>query len=350
MAFALAYIHLTIERLNNFLMKPFLPNLLCKVTLALSGVLFFNSTSFSQHLMLGNENLKIEAGLNFGPSFFLGDLGGNYGKGRPFLKDLNLEETKLVKGAFISVYPADWIGFRIAGNLTPLSAEDKIINTGGEHETYRKERNLDFKTNVWELYTAVELYPTMMFAKYEDYDPRLKPYGFVGIGVFHFNPKGSLTSANGNKTWYDLQPLRTEGQGMKEYPGKKQYSLTQLNIPMGFGLKYQLSPRVNIGTELLYRKTFTDYIDDVSTTYVDPLIFENYLSVKDAAIARQLYDKTNSLVVPANRTIPGEQRGNSKNKDAYFSTVIKIGVRLGDIYDSEGERRAARQTRCPFFY
>lgn len=329
-------------------MKPYLPNRLCKAMLTLICIVFINITSFSQHLMFGNDKFQVEAGLNFGPSFFLGDLGGNYGRGSHFLKDLNLEETKVVKGAFISVYPTKWLGFRFAGNLTPLASEDKIINTNGEHETYRKQRNLDFKTNVWELYTAIELFPTMMFNHYDDYDPRLKPYGFMGIGLFHFNPKGSLTSSNGTKTWYDLQPLRLEGQGMAEYPNRKPYSLTQINIPMGLGLKYQLTERVNIGTELLYRKTFTDYIDDVSTTYVDPLIFENYLSPANAAIARKLYDKTNSLVVPANRTIPGEQRGNFHNMDAYFSTVVKIGIKLNQM--SGENRNAARQTRCPHFY
>ncbi|RZL01504.1 MAG: hypothetical protein EOO89_30080 [Pedobacter sp.] len=330
-------------------MKPFLPNRLCKAMLTLICIVFIHICTYSQHLILGNGKVKVEAGLNFGPSFFLGDLGGNYGRGTHFLKDLNLEETKIVKGAFITIYPTPWLGFRVAGNLTPISAEDKIINTTGEHETYRKQRNLDFKTNIWELYTALELYPTMIFNKYDDYEPRLKPYGFIGVGLFHFNPKGSLTSPNGNKTWYDLQPLRLEGQGMSEYPGKKPYSLTQINIPMGLGLKYDLSDRVTIGTELLYRKTFTDYIDDVSTTYVDPLVFENYLSLKDAAIARKLYDKTNSLVVPANRTVPGEQRGNPKQMDAYFSTVIKIGIKLGQSMSDEN-RNASRQTRCPHFY
>ena len=331
-------------------MKPYLPNLLCKAMLALICMVFLHTRTFSQHLVLGNEKLKIEAGLNFGPTFFLGDLGGNYGKGTTFLKDLNLEETKLMKGAFISVYPTDWLGFRVAGQITYVSGKDDIINTDGEHETYRKERNLDFKSKIWEAYAAVELYPLMMFNLYDDYNPRLKPYGVLGVGVFNFNPQGSLTASNGTKTWYNLQPLRTEGQGMTEYPSRKIYNLTQINIPMGFGLKYDLSDRVTIGTEFLYRKTFTDYIDDLSTTYIDPIYFDNYLSVQDASIARKIHDKTNSLTTPGNRTIPGEQRGNAKNMDAYFSTVLKVGIRFGQIYGSSSERNAARQTRCPHFY
>ncbi|MBC7866547.1 MAG: hypothetical protein H7X88_03345 [Gloeobacteraceae cyanobacterium ES-bin-316] len=327
-------------------MKPFLPNCFYKAVLTLICINFLHTAAFSQHFIFGKEKLKIEAGINFGPSFFLGDLGGNFGRGTTFLKDLNLEETRLMKGAFVSVYPADWIGFRAAAQVTYLSGKDVNINTSGEHETYRKERNLDFKSNVWEVYAGVELFPLMMFNKYDDYDPRLKPYAIFGVGLFNFNPKGSLTSSNGSKTWHELQPLRTEGQGMKEYPGKKTYNLTQVNIPMGFGVKYDLSERVNIGTEFLYRKTFTDYIDDVSTTYIDPIYFEDYLSVQNARIARSLHDKSNSLTTPTNRTIPGEQRGNSKNMDSYFSLVLKLGVRLG----SAGSSGALRQTRCPHFY
>lgn len=346
----MADIHQHYRKTKPILMKPFLPNCLYKTGLTFLFIAFLHNTASTQHLMLGNEKLKVEVGLNFGPSFFLGDLGGNHGKGSDFLKDLNLEETRLMKGAFISVYPADWIGLRVAAQITYLSGKDININTTGEHETYRKERNLDFKSNVWEAYAALEVFPLMIFNKYEDYDPRLKPYGVIGIGVFNFNPKGSLTAANGSKTWHELQPLRTEGQGMTEYPTKKQYNLTQINIPMGIGVKYELSPRVNIGTEILYRKTFTDYIDDVSTTYIDPIHFENYLSAQDARIARRLHDKSNSLTTPANRTIPGEQRGNSTNMDSYFSAVLKVGVRIGTVYNSSSDRKAARQTRCPFFY
>ncbi len=332
-------------------MKPALPKVISKTLLLLLCIVFLHIQAFSQHFVLGNEKFKIEAGLNFGPTFFLGDLGGNHGKGTTFIKDVNLELTKMMKGAFISIYPAEWIGLRLAGQLTYVSGEDYIINTTGVHESWRKQRNLDFKSNMWEVYTAIELFPTMMFNKYGDYDPRLKPYGFIGVGLFHFNPKGSIKSSNGSRTWYELHPLRTEGQGMTQYPNKKPYSLTQINIPMGGGLKYQISPRVNLGVELLYRKTFTDYIDDVSTTYIDPNYFDDYLSAQDAAIARKVHDKTFGIVTPGvTRYAPGTQRGNSKNMDAYFSTLLKLGVRLGEIYGSAAERNSARQTRCPHFY
>ena len=116
----------------------------------------------------------------------------------------------------------------------------------------------------------------MMLRINADHEPKLRPYALIGVGIFHFNPKGSITDAAGNKTWHELRPLRLEGQGMTEYPESKPYKLTQMNIPIGAGIKYFASERINLSTELLYRKTFTDYIDDVSKNYIDPNNFNKY--------------------------------------------------------------------------
>ncbi len=176
---------------------------------------------------------------------------------------------------------------------------------------------------------------------------RLRPYGVLGVGVFHFNPQGSLTDANGNTTWYYLKPLHTEGEGFAEYPQRKNYSLTQVNIPMGFGAKYYVSDRVSLSMEVLYRKTFTDYIDDVSTTYIDPSLFDKYLTPQNAAIARQISDKVYAIVNPGlARNEPGTQRGDPKQDDAYFNVFMKFAVRIGSIL-STYDRRVANHTRCP---
>ncbi len=329
-------------------MKPSLLNAVGKTTLLIFLCCSLVTSSYSQHLSFGKEKVAFEIGLNFGPTFFLGDLGGHQGKGTHFLKDLNFPLTKLMKGAFIVAYPNDWLGIRIAGQYTYVEGRDNIISTKGEDELWRKQRNLDFKSNVWELYAAFEVYPTMLFNSDEEYDPTFKPYGFIGAGIFHFNPKGSITDARGKKTWYALHPLKTEGQGMSQYPEKRPYSLTQMNVPMGLGVRVKVSPRVNLSPELLYRKTFTDYMDDVSTTYIDPDNFDRNLSQQDALIARKIHDKTVGIITPGiNRYEPGTQRGNPKNMDAYFSFVLKLGVKLGDVMDSRPDRRAARKMRCP---
>jgi hypothetical protein len=332
-------------------MKPCLPNFVGKAILLFLICFTLLGKSFSQGFIFGNERIKWEAGLNFGPSFFLGDLGGNAGKGTRFVKDLNLQFTKLMKGAYLTVYPSKLFGLRLSADLTYLEGDDAVINTNGINELWRKQRNLDFRTNIWEANACVEVFPTMLFNLNSDNEPRLRPYGLIGIGVFHFNPQGSLKDANGNKNWYYLHPLLTEGEGMSEYPYSKPYNLTQMNIPMGGGIKYYVSDRVNVSMEFLYRKTFTDYIDDLSKKYIDPRIFAKYLSAPDAALATKLYDKTIGIIYPGMTTWPaGTQRGDLKQADTYFSVIAKVGFRLGPIYESSFARNAARQARCPSVY
>ena len=282
----------------------------------------------AQHLMFGLGDAKVEAGINFGPTFFLGDLGGKVGKGTTFIKDLNYELTRLMKGAFITVYPNEWMGFRLAAQYTYVEGIDSIISTHGVDELWRKQRNLDFKSNVWEAYGAIEFFPIQYIMRnHEDYDPRFRPYMFGGVGLFHFNPKGSLKDQNGNVTWHDLQPLRTEGQGFTQYPDRKPYKLTQINIPFGGGFKYILNDKVNVGLELLYRKTFTDYMDDVSTTYVGLDKFTDAGPSPYPSVSSVMQDR--STEVSTNRLgISGRQRGVSTTKDHFMLFQLGLSFRL----------------------
>ena len=311
--------------------------------------LFFSETANSQALMFGNEKTRVEVGINVGPSFFLGDLGGNRGRGTRLVKDVNLSVTQIMKGLYATVYPNEWLGIRVAAQIGILESDDRLIKDNGSHELFRKQRNLDFRSNIAEAYIAAEVYPlSILHSDNPDYKPRFKPYGVIGVGAFKFNPQGSLTDNLGNVTWHDLKPLRTEGQGFAEYPDRKEYSLTQMNIPMGLGVKYMLSERVNISLELLLRKSFTDYIDDVSTTYIDPNLFDQYLTPANAIIARSISDKVHGIVNPnLARNAPGIQRGNPTQNDSYFTTFVKFGIRLGPVFESSYGRNAAKKMRCP---
>ena len=329
-------------------MKPFLHKSVVKHAILLLICFTIFSNSYSQSFLFG-EKIKWEVGVNFGPSFFLGDLGGNSGKGTNNLKDVNLQFTKLMKGAFVTMYPKNWFGVRLAANATYLEGSDAVINTTGINELHRKQRNLDFKSTVLEGYVALELFPTMLFYHDPENQPRLRPYGFAGIGLFHFNPKGSLTDAAGNKTWYELHPLRIEGQGMAEYPDSKPYKLTQINIPFGAGIKFYASDRINLSTEFIYRKTFTDNIDDVSNKYIDPKDYSKYLSAADAALATKLSDKTIGIIYPGMTRFPANtKRGDPKDLDTYFSVVLKFGIQLGEL--NSAAKNIKRQTRCPSVY
>jgi len=317
----------------------------CHSLLFISCTFLFATKSFSQ--LLGEKKKVVEIGFNVGPSFFLGDLGGNAGKGKRFAKDLNFQMTQLVKGGCVTVYPNDWLGFRLTAQVGTLKAEDGIISTKGVDELWRKQRNLDFRTQLQEVYAVAEFYPLNFLSTIAGFVPRIQPYGVAGVGVFHFDPQGSITASNGQKTWYYLRPLHTEGEGFPEYPDRKEYALTQINIPLGGGLKFMVSDRFNTGIEILWRKSFTDYIDDVSTNYIDPNLFDKYLSRQDAAIARQINDKTYGILTPGlNRYEPGTQRGNPKQNDSYVSFLFKVGIRLGPTEGSD-RFRSHSQTRCP---
>ncbi|HTQ29187.1 MAG TPA: outer membrane beta-barrel protein [Puia sp.] len=319
-------------------MKQRLRSVLRKCFYTLVIILALHAPSYSQ-LSVGNY---FEAGFTAGPMVFLGDLGGNAGVGTTFIKDYNIPATRLSLGAFVAAHPAEWVGFRLAVNWGELYGNDNLIKAKGGEQDSRYNRNLDFRTQITEGYVGMELYPTVFI---ED-DPtsvfgRLRPYGMIGVGVFHFNPQGTYTDASGNSEWVYLRPLHTEGEGFAEYPGRKEYSLTQLNIPMAVGVKYYFSDNLNLSFEVLYRKTFTDYIDDVSTTYIDPSLFSKYLSPGDAQIAAAIYNKSPLRGIPASGYNPGDQRGNSANNDAYFTFGFKIAFRL-----AQG-REWRNSTHCP---
>src|SRR5665647_809076 len=108
--------------------------------------------TYSQSLIIHGDKARFEVGFNVGPSFFLGDLGGHSGKGKRFIKDLNLPLTEIMTGVFATYYPNKWIGIRAAIQYGKLAGEDNIINTKGTNELYRKQRNLDFRTNITEAY------------------------------------------------------------------------------------------------------------------------------------------------------------------------------------------------------
>jgi hypothetical protein len=122
-----------------------------------------------------------------------------------------------------------------------------------------------------------------------------------------------------------------------------------MHVPLAVGFKFFASERINIGTELLFRKTFTDYIDDVSKTYVDGSTFYTNLPAGQADLAFRLADKTNPIIFPGmSRFSGGTQRGDLKNGDTFFSIVAKVGIRLGPIENENS--KVMRQTKCPVIW
>jgi hypothetical protein len=128
-------------------------------------LVIFSLQSKAQSISTGDG--RFEIGLGIGPSFFLGDLGGNRGVGKTFVKDVNFPMTKLLKGIYVNFYPAEWLALRVGVNQGVLEANDAIIKTNGKDEYERKKRNLHFKSQLLEGYAALEIYPSVFMENYD---------------------------------------------------------------------------------------------------------------------------------------------------------------------------------------
>lgn len=174
-------------------------------------------------------------------------------------------------------------------------------------------RNLSFKSNIWNINTGV-VYDILDITG----DRIFTPYVFLGIGLMHFNPY--TTDRFGKKQY--LQPLGTEGQGIAGYPDP--YKLTQLEIPIGLGLKYVLNDKFVLQLDLRYHYVDTDYLDDVSTDYLP-------LATLNAKNPNLHYLSYRADELPGGAPYPNKGsdiRGNPSNKDSYYTTQIKVAYRL----------------------
>ena len=272
-----------------------------------------------------NGPVVFEIGGSFGVMNSLTDLGGKKGVGKNFIKDLRWKTANPSYGVYLMAMYKDAIGVRLEGTFGEVIGYDSILKKVASSTYGRYERNLSFKSRISELQLGVEIHP-LFFKDYEDEEPpRLSPYGVIGAGVFTFDPQAKL-----NGQWYSLQPLHTEGQGFVEYPDRKIYQLTQLNIIAGLGIKYEINSVFNARLEFVHRILSTDYLDDVSAMdYIDPSLFYNYLPPNQAATAQQLYNRTNELNPGDITFFNNIQRGDPKDNDSYFTIQLKVGIMLG---------------------
>ncbi len=190
------------------------------------------------------------------------------------------------------------------------------------------QRNLSFKSVVAEFSGQIEINFLPFVAG--DTKTRFTPYIFGGFGIFKFNPKAYVDAGdytiNGinytvaNSGYYALMPLGTEGQGTPGYPDRKKYSLTSFAIPFGIGFKFNIANGVGFGLEWGMRPTFTDYLDDVSTTYAEPIVLRSEYTDVAAVLSDRSIASAESNV--------GRQRGNSTNKDWYSFAVATLSYTI----------------------
>jgi hypothetical protein len=178
-------------------------------------------------------------------------------------------------------------------------------------QAINQNRNLSFESNIFEVAGGIEFNYMPFFLGSQKY--KGTAYILAQIGLFRMNP---MTEYNGDMI--ELQPLGTEGQG-SDLNSKKNYSLTQLSIPLGVGVKFALGKKVAVNFEYGIRKTFTDYLDDVgSNSYID----FTELAAANGPIAADL----------SNRSLDGSRfgkRGNESTSDWYSFFGAMITFRLG---------------------
>lgn len=237
-----------------------------------------------------------EFGITAGLAHYFGDLNNRGAINRP----------KIALGAFYRKQFGNYTSLRISGHFAQLGYSDKYSNN-----EYQQRRNLSFNTNIFE----IALRGDFNFFKFIPTDPdyRFTPYATVGVGFFSYDPYAFY---NGQKVY--LRPLHTEGETF--YQGRKEYGTMAMCFPIGFGVKYAITDKINISLEIAHRFTTTDYIDDVSTTYVGIDKFPSPNGGKSLAAIMQ--DRSFETGTPIG--IEGRQRGFSKQKDQY--AIAEIGI------------------------
>ncbi|MCC9168668.1 DUF6089 family protein [Pontibacter harenae] len=233
---------------------------------------------------------------------------------------------------------------RLVGDDALSASENEAENEG------RFRRNLSFRNDITEL-SAVAIID--LFENRSGYQrrPDFVPYGFIGIAAFHHNPKAyyergshpELSESDDIPTrWYALQPLGTEGQYAEGEGYPDPYKRIQVAIPFGLGVRYKLDRHWDLSFELTWRKTFTDYLDDVSGSYADKSDIlsgggsnptaATILSDRSAEAFPGLATTDPSdepyMRVPGYGTSDNPFRGHSDNKDWYILTGVHINYVL----------------------
>jgi hypothetical protein len=242
-----------------------------------------------------------EVGIFLGCSYYIGDLNP--------IAQFN-QFTKPAGGAIFRYNFNTRLAARISALFGAIEGDDSFSTSVAQ-----QQRNLKFRSNIYELSGQLEF----NFLDYEIGNDRhlFSPYIFFGLAGFKFNPQGNI-----NNHWVDLQPLGTEGQGLPGGASKRKYKLNQMSIPFGIGVKMNLSKYIGMTIEWGMRKTFTDYLDDVSTKYYDPAV----IAAKHGATAGSLSDR--SIGTDPNYSNIGRQRGNPTTKDWYCFAGIGLTIKF----------------------
>ena len=340
-------------------------NKILSVVLILSSIISFARNNFSQNDVSGHY-----VGVTIGPSWALTDLGGGGGSSSPFLRDINLKATKFGIGAFYKYTVNEWVAIRgqlfygMLGGSDQYSRGLKTYTTESQMKGsyYRKARNLDFKTHLFQIEAMAEL-------NLKRYDPsasgkgsksRWAPYIAGGFGMFFFNPyTNTFSTQNLNLAKYPAQLGGGNIFPSNDISELRQYEGTKINLrklggatgsvyaPVSFnltgiiGIKFNVTDKISLFGELWYNKTFTDNLDDVNGPYAALATYKTMTPLQKAMIVR--YYEIQPTLDPTgyysshsiwDKNGKGQERGDDNVNDAkgtndqFFSAQIGISIRL----------------------
>ncbi len=269
---------------------------------------FFKNLLLLPLLLIGsniqaqNFYTSTEYGIMFGASQYFGDLNPNYG----------FKYTRPAGGIFVRQYFNPYISVRGSINYAKLGYDDRFSSNA-----YQLQRNLSFRSDVVEAAVMAEF----NFFWFTTGDPkrRYTPYLAGGVAAIYHSP---YTMYGGRR--YDLRSLGTEGQNTAEFADRK-YSNVAVAIPLGAGIKYWIRPGLNLGFEIINRFTLTDYLDDVSQTYVGADKFG--ADPSRPTVAQALQDRS-PIIDGQKLGRAGKQRGDTASKDQYLMVQFTLSLQL----------------------
>ncbi len=241
-----------------------------------------------------------ELGAGVGVTYYFGDLNTRF----------NLSKPGLAAGMTARYNFNNRLCLKFAGTYGNIGADD-----ANSANVFEQRRNLRFKSSILDGSAHFEL--NFLPYIHGSRDQFFTPYMFGGFNVFKFNPKGKYKD-----NWYELAPLGTEGQ----FRGEEYYT-TQVGLVYGGGFKFDIARDWSINIEISSRKLFTDYLDDVSTTYYGFRDLERLRGELVANLADPSLPDADGLKFG----IKGRQRGNSSTKDMYIFSTVSILYYFGTI-------------------
>jgi hypothetical protein len=168
----------------------------------------------------------------------------------------------------------------------------------------RLRRNLSFRADNYEFSLVGNFeflnYNTFRYLTRKEFP--ISVFSFIGFGITTNNPE-ALYKGN----YVKLRPLMTE---------QVSYSAVAPVIPFGLGVGYKLNDKFSFSFTSGYRYCFSDYLDDISTSYADQNSFSD-----PVAFALQYRG-------PAGKT---GTRGNPKSKDGYFIMSVKAEYKIPNM-------------------